>query len=104
MGQVGQALVKPGRADEGSVGPGLAGSTYRLYTPSTGVYSPHCIAIEPGLIGLARAEIGSGLPGWAAQVASPGSPQKPQIKPEELSLLFMKSQDITHIFQKRFQP
>jgi len=39
-------------------------------------------------------------PGGAAQVASPGSPKKPKIKPKELSLLFLKSQDITDIYQK----
>ena len=43
-------------------------------------------------------------PGRVAQVANPGSPKKPEIKPEELSLLFIKSQDITHIFQTRCEP
>ena len=71
------------------------------------------LAIGLGLIGPARAEIGSGWagpgvkgfgPGRAAQVASPGSPKKPEIKPEELSLLFLKSQDITHIFQSAVNP
>ena len=71
------------------------------------------LAIGPGLIGPARAEIGSGWaglgvkvfgPGRAAKVASPGSPKKPEIKPEEMSLLFIKSQYITHIFQKCCEP
>ena len=43
-------------------------------------------------------------PGRVAQVASPGSPKKPEIKPEELSLLFIKSEDITHIFQNPSEP
>ena len=52
-------------------------------------------------------------PGRVAQVGSPGSPGspkkpeiKPEIKPEELSLssLFIKSQDITHIFQNCGEP
>ena len=64
------------------------------------------LAIGPGLIGPARAWIGSGWaglgvkefgPGRAAQVESPGSPKKPEIKPQELSLLFIQSQDITQI-------
>ena len=71
------------------------------------------LAIGPGLIGPARAEIGSGRagpgiwgfgPGRAAQVGSPGSPKKPGIKPEELSLLFIKSLDITHILQSTVNP
>ena len=55
------------------------------------------LAIGLGLIGPPRAEIGSGWAGpgvkgfglgRATQVASPGSPKKPEIKPGELSLLF----------------
>ena len=45
----------------------------------------------------ARAEIG---PGRVAQVASPGSLKQP----EKLSLVFIKSHDITHIFQKCCKP
>ena len=60
---------------------------------------------EGGWEGLDKASlaIGPGLrsgrvgPGRVAQVASPGSPKKPEIKPEELSLLLIKSQDITHL-------
>ena len=49
-----------------------------------------------------RAGIGSGGvgPGWVAQVASPGSMKQL----EKLSLMFIKSYDITHIFQKCCEP
>jgi len=48
------------------------------------------LAIGLGLTGWAGPGVKGFGPGRAAQVASPGSPKKPEIKPEELSLLFYR--------------
>ena len=53
---------------------------------------------NPGLIRVGLGRVGS--PKWQTWVG----PKKPEIKPEELSLLFIKSQDITHIFQTCCEP
>jgi len=104
--------------DQGDVDPTL--SDERRMTPLTHAAKAGHLAVVKLLLqrgdvnpdsGDQASQLGPGLdrvkgsgPGRVAQMASPGSPEKPEIKPKELSLLFIKSQDITHIFQNCCEP